>query len=320
MSKLWRIIKNLFYSLPFSMKGGDVLTAQSSIEDNDASVIQQVQRNRLSDALMKGEVTQEVEELRYRTYTVAEESKNYSYLGDGVAIKNEKNIDNKKVAFKQKNGLIVEDIYTELKRVDTKEYGIDKYTLKIIYDDIPRFKLEKYCNFFEMNYDSNHGGSELKLHFDSLPDTYDSTSKMFLNEIKRIKNGNTINKNIFSYLNKVSFVTYKVNMEKDLILYELEGLSLSGIIDNGVEYIFVYNISETNRKDLTDKFYSESMANKYKNKEKKENTLIFVDKKRTKICSVCGKEISEYDGDITEATYGKPLCIECLEKTLLSQN
>ena len=30
--------------------------------------------------------------------------------------------------------------------------------------------------------------------------------------------------------------------------------------------------------------------------------------------------MSVYDGDITEETYGYPLCKECLEKTLLLEN
>ena len=68
--------------------------------------------------------------------------------------------------------------------------------------------------------------------------------------------------------------------------------------------------------DLIDKFFSESMENKYKNNVKKD-TMAYMDyREEVCHCDECGKEISKYDSNITEATFGIPLCQKCSEKML----
>ena len=93
-------LKKIFYSLPFAMKGGEkILTSTNDNSSNNVGVVEVIQENRLSKDLLKGEVTQAVEELRYRDYKVYGESKKYQYLGDGIAIKTKNQTDDNKNKF-----------------------------------------------------------------------------------------------------------------------------------------------------------------------------------------------------------------------------
>ena len=147
---LKRKFYNILYSLPFGMKGAEdeMLSQKSSLNTDNVGVHQVINENRLSKDLLKGEVTQQVEELRYRDYKVSRESKKYKYLGEGIAVK--KDLISNSTRLIQENKLIVKTVSEELNRVDKETYAIDEYTLKIVYDSFPKFKLEKYCNYFEI--------------------------------------------------------------------------------------------------------------------------------------------------------------------------
>ena len=72
MKKIKRCILRLLRALPFGLQGAEREIMGSSNTGEDGTVItQEVSDERVSKHLLKGEVTQEVEELRYRTYKVA---------------------------------------------------------------------------------------------------------------------------------------------------------------------------------------------------------------------------------------------------------
>ena len=128
---------------------------------------------------------------------------------------------------------------------------------------------------------------------------------------------NMSKENDYTKLNMVKFVTYNCIGEDDLIEYTLQDLRLNNIEKIDKEYRLTFSYNFIIRNDLTEKFYSKTMDEKYQNKEKKELVLDLSNQERVRYCSVCSKEMSVYDGDITEETYGYPICKECLEKTLL---
>lgn len=78
---LINFIKRFFYAIPFGIKGADnvIISQNSSNQTDNIGVVQVLQENRLSKDLLKGEVTQQVEELRYKDYKVYNESKKYKY-------------------------------------------------------------------------------------------------------------------------------------------------------------------------------------------------------------------------------------------------
>ena len=79
---LKRKFYNILYSLPFGLKGAEdeMLSQKSSLNTDNVGVHQVINENRLSKDLLKGEVTQQVEELRYRDYKVSKESKKYKFI------------------------------------------------------------------------------------------------------------------------------------------------------------------------------------------------------------------------------------------------
>lgn len=315
-----KFLKKILYSLPFGMKAGDdiLLKQKSSSMSDDLTIHHIVTNDNLGEHLIKGEVTQQVEELRYMDYKVSNESKKYKYIGDGKAIKvklSERNFDN--YSFTQDNKIVCDGVYDELKRVDN--YGTDRYTISVIMPDVPRFKLDTYCKRVDVKFYNKE--PKIKLHFSKYPDKYNVTSKAFINELKKsASNGFSPTNCDFFKIQQLSFVTNKAINEDDLIKYDFYELTLQSIEEQNHEYILEYYVNWYTRVNLIDKFYSSIMENKYINNEKKNENSTFVAWDRTEKCDVCGCEMNKYDADITRSTYGKSICMKCLEKEIMSNN
>lgn len=317
---LVKLIKRFFYAIPFGMKGADdiIFSQKSSTQTDNVGVVQVLQENRLSKDLLKGEITQQVEELRYKDYKVYNESKKYKYLGDGNATKieyNDKDLSN--FSFIIENKIICENVFDELNRIDN--YGSDRYILSFIYGDIPKFKLESYVSRLEVNF--INGKCEAVLCFSKYPNKYDVKTKAFINELQKINNGDTEylfkNHEICSNITSIEFTTYKAINEDDFIHYKLDGFTCFDFVEEKHEFKIYYTVKSCNRENLLTKFYSKTMDDKYMTKQKKDNTYVVFNEDRVEKCSECGAEINKYDSDITKETYGKSLCLKCLEEKIL---
>lgn len=311
--------KKIFYSLPFAMKGGEkILTSTNDNSSNNMGVVEVIQENRLSKDLLKGEVTQAVEELRYRDYKVYGESKKYQYLGDGIAIKTKNQTDdNKNKFFIVENKVICENVYDELKRIDS--YSSDRYVLSILYHDIPKFKLESYASRLEVNIVD--GVCDIVLCFPKYSNKYDVKTKAFINELGKIVKGdmNYLLKNheICTNMSVIDFTTYKAINEDDFIQYTLYNLECVGCVKEQHEFKLMFKVHSYKRENLLSRFYSPTMEAKYQAKQSKDVMLSLVDSDRICKCEMCGLEINKYDADITKETIGKSLCKNCLEKKII---
>ena len=326
MNKIKKFLLNLFYGLPFGLKGAnsEIMGGISNDEAN-VTINQEVSDERVAKHLLKGEVTQEVEELRYRTYAVANKSKDYKYVGNGVAVNSnsqKRSKTRKKYKFSQDNENICQSVLDTMKQVGS--YGVDKYRFEINYNSFVRFKVEKHATRVDVRIDDNEGIIETTLHFYKQANPYDSTSKPFINELEKlIKCSNdpyAISKNeIASSISDFSFITYKAINEDDLVTYNFtNGGKFKKIEETQHEILLTLSWDEYVRipSDLEAKYYSKSMADKYERKEKKKtNTAALNDTKRKRYCSICGKEISEYDGDILSASGKEIICNSCMMKT-----
>lgn len=324
MNKIKKYFLNLWYGLPFGMKAADTeIMGNKSADDNGVSIQQEVSDQRVAKHLLKGEVTQEVEELRYRTYKVANESEKYKYLGNGVAIKNDNTDvkrDIKRHRFTQENENICQSVLDGLKQVGS--YGVERYRFEIDYDYLVRFKVEKFATKVDVNINDELGLIETTLHFNTEPDPYDGTSKPFINEIAKllnVKNEYEIKRSeIASSIKNLSFVTYKANNEDDLVTYSfINGGKFKSFEQKGYEYLMTLTWDEYMRVplNLEAKYYSKSMAEKYAKNERKDVAVSLAEAERKRYCSVCGKEMSVYDADIQEANGQEIVCKECLQKT-----
>lgn len=327
----------ILYALPFGMKAADeeIMGGNSSSSDEGQSVHQQVSDERVAKHLLKGEITQPVKELRYRTYKVDDEAKNYEYLGGGTAIKKEaKPVDTKRIHFSQECKLVASDVLEELKRVG--KYGTETYTLQISYNNpLVKFKLEQFAN--QIDVDINEESKEVitTLHFSNIPDGYEKKSAPFINELKRLlkiyKNVQLISdkhmvdevykhNEIASSMISLNFTTYKAtNDEPDLKVYSFISPSFIKAEESNAEIRLTFAWETYDINDLKAKFFDEKMAKKYETKEAKSTPIdISGGQVRVAHCEVCGKEINTYDADVTKYTYGKAMCKDCLQKYLLS--
>lgn len=323
MNKLKKILLNIWYGLPFGLKAaGDEILGSGEADQAGTEVNQQVTDKRVAKHLLKGEVTQEVEELRYRTYRVANESEKYKYVGNGVVVKEEKETPKDKTRFKfsQENENICQSVLDTMNQVGN--YGIERYRLEIDYNSFVRFKVEKFAKKIDVDIDEKIGKVETTLHFNTEPDPYDAASMPFINELKKLLNANEyeISRNeIATSIYNLSFTTYKAYNEDDLVNYSfIKGGKFKEFKQDGYEYLLTLEWDEYLRlpTDLESKYYSKSMAEKYAKKERKEVAPEMINTERKRYCSVCGKEMSVYDADIQEADGHKPICKDCLNKAL----
>ena len=326
--KIGKWLQRIVYALPFGLKGGD--SVMSSTQNNSLSegisVSQEVDDKRVAKHLLKGEVTQEVEELRYRTYKVAEESEAYSYMGNGTAIKNDKSKPRNKTKFKitQDNHLICASVLHELQRVN--DYGTEEYVLQVTYDGIVRFKIEQFATKITVDVDESCGKIETTLYFNTEPNPYDGKSMPFINELKRlckVSNKYEIERSeIASSVRSICFSTYKCDGEKDFTNFAFtNGCSFKEAIESEHEISVTYSWSSYSviPLNLSEKYFSKTMAEKYEKKERKDTAAQMGDVKRKRYCQVCGKEINVYDGDIMAYDNGMVICEECRQKVLKKQ-
>ena len=307
---IWSKVKSFFYALPFGMKAAeDEIRVQRLNSTTDiVGAHEVIQQNSLGVDLLKGEVTQQVEEMRYRTYLVNREADKYEYIMGDRGVKKE-TVEGDKKRIVQKNKVHCKSIIED---IDDK---LNEYQINIGYSDIPRFRLEQFIEYVELDL-----GDEPKilLKFDKNLEMVDPISRSFVNSIKsfpKIIQPTDWERYEYFRIPMLSFTTFKAQGEDDLINYTIHNLTLDSFISADEYIILKYNFSYYKREDLMDKYYSPTMDEKYKAKVAKNPEYSYNDSnQRKRECSVCGKEISVYDGDVTEVTFGKAMCHDCLIK------
>lgn len=330
MNKVFRKIKSFFYALPFGLKAADnEIMGQSNAVEEGVSINQNVSNDSVYEHLLKGEVTQEVEELRHANYKIAREADNYTYAGGGVGIKkknSKKKVNNGIIKFSQENKSICTDILTELKRVNN--FGTESYTVSLGYDGIPKIKFEQFITTFDVYIDTKVNKAITTLHFSSMSNPSIFSSKPFVAALNALheayKNNDTvaINRSDFKSLSCMNFVTYNTKgNEIDVVNYSFLDGDLEKVTLKNTEFELTYRWKDYVRLDLTEKFHSRTMEEKYKNKERKKDFIpsvmpnINVDK-NVIYCAICGNEIDVLNGDLPFTDNGKIVCQGCYNNSL----
>ena len=350
-----------FDSLFYGMKTTeDSILRQSGITTtNGTTITKEVEDQRLSNALLKGEVTQEVEELRYRTFLVEKESKGFEYYAPTLALKKDTQ-DNKFMKYDDSDGLELitiqpNDVLTESVTETLQQVGgrgkREEYRIKIKRKFVPRYKVEQYLTRLDVKkIDDTH--MMLDLYVSKYPNDKDFKSKGFVREVEKIRD-EKIKSDILVF-EEISFITHHAYRLPDFVKFVFNNIFFKEIVEFDGHYILRFKATFTkDNLDLTKRYYSKTMDEKYKNKEKKETVANFFDYDTVKVytCQECGKkifldynlmqEINAYQGrDITEEetenenpqvlefmdmqiaeqTFGKRLCSDCLKKELKKNN
>ena len=321
---LFNKVKHIIFGLSFGLKNANdkMFTPinTSFIKDN---ITQQLEVNTLSQALKQGEVTQEVKELRYRTYMIANESKKFKYVGEGQVVRSDLNeelyIENNekyKVEIIQRNFHITSGVLEGLNSVGKYFIPIN-YTIKLSREDIPRIKIDPFIEKVVIK-NINDVDKRIEIYISKYIDPINRLSRILINEIVKIKN-NLIKPDILDIL-ILSFITNKAYGKKDLLKYSYNNINFIKIDEYNGSYIIKYNANVLiNGEDLLLSLYDGVMENKYLVKEKKDiefdSRQSFTDDESVP-CDVCHGPSNKYDYAITKDIYGKGMCQKCFREYL----
>lgn len=283
-------------AIPFGMKAGDeIFTTSSKDIDGGDSIHQQVEHKSVWQDLLKGEVTQEVEELRYEMYKAEELSNEYEYLGNGQARKkdydNSTRLKNRK-KFTQYNYEEEYGMLESLKMLDHEDERMKddwktRKTFKAEYNNpFVRFKLENYAE--KVRIDISDDIYRTFLYF--IDDNMSRKTRPLVNLAKKTKNEI---ENLKLNGNDVQLREYirKSELCSSMSSFKFTTINATNDVPNGIEYNFSnpkfeditlengYVIIEYSWKNfegnklLSEKFKSKTAEEKFKNKEKRDGYI-----------------------------------------------
>lgn len=285
--KIYKKIKLFWYSLFFGMKGVDNLLTTNQKEQNGSILeISEDGGGGVFKDILEQKVTQDVEELRYTSYKVANESKKYRYIGNGKVVKKtetqltEKHglideSDNLPIILIQDNSIICEDILTSLNEINQKENKkvFYDYKLKIKRNILPRFRIENYIKKLVLK--EADGNYVIDLYCSKYPSQFsERKDKSFLSELKKIQNKEVRNSDILDF-EELSFITNNAWGVDDWFKFSFLHFEYYDIIEFDGQYIIRMGCqSNIFMENILDKIYSKSAEEKYSKKEVKENNFI----------------------------------------------
>ena len=247
----------------------------------------------LADSLVQGEVTQEVKNLRWRTYKILKEvnNKNLQISGfddNGLPILQNKNDQNllKKIKIDRHddyelelvvdNSEITNSVLDVLDGINERNVTSNdffalnktKKPINIERSFIPKFEIEKYTKKLNVR-KIDEDKKLLEFYVSKYPDEYNFNSKLFLKEINKVITNGPRNIN-FLEIDNVSFLTDKTLGAVDFLFFEYEILSFNKIIEFDGYYVikFISKVS-INGDDILSIYKEEGLERKYENKEAK---------------------------------------------------
>lgn len=284
IKKILLKVKIFFHYLMRGLNSADKIAfgTKDDVLSSGSENIEKLHKNSVWDNLLNGEITEEVKELRYKTYTVERKSKDYGYIGNGIAAKknylSEDHVkvdesDNLPIEIIQDNYLITENVFDSIK--DIEEYGYfnkQKYIISVKRDFFPRFKIEEFITKIVVK-KVNDKKSQIDLYTSLYPIKENIKHKPFISELYKILNNNA--KSDILLFNELKFITYKAYGSNDFLSYTYNNIVFKGILIYDGNFVLKFNADIVeNGVDLTKKFFNKQMDSKYKNNDKK-NPLMF---------------------------------------------
>ena len=233
-------LKDLLYAIPFGMKAGDEILTTSNVNVDDGEAThQQVEHHSLWEDLLKGELTQQVEELRYETFKSEEMANEYEYIGNGQARKKKstpESIIKKRKCFIQYNVDEEYGLKESLQVVANDQH--DKYDFKtrkifkIEYkNQVVKFKIENLLYKVKVIL----GDDKYETYFYFIDDKYNRECRPLINHLKKTKKElELLNENDIARKTYIS----KNETLSDILSFKFTTLNATNDVPNGVDYVF----------------------------------------------------------------------------------
>lgn len=299
MKKIWNKIKLAWYYLIQGLIAADKVIVNEktdTISPNTEIQQQQEQQSVIKD-LLRGEVTEEVKELRHEMYYSERKSHEYVYNGGGNAKKNTmfdykgsaETSDGNPIKLVLNNKLIVNGltqdgvaVYGENVAISenlqgnfkiSEEYN-HKYSIEITRDFFPRFPLEKYTTKLVVkDVKEKEGKALLDFYIPSYKQQFNNVTKLLQSELDKIYQGET--KSDLVQFTSIRFITKNCYGSPDLYLFEYKNPIFEDIIKFDGSYVLrFYCDININGEDQLNKYYNKATAEKNERHEAREGAVI----------------------------------------------
>ena len=303
-------------------KAGEEIVGTTHNGSNDSMTITaQAEATNLAEALLRGEVTQEVEELRWRTYAVDNEAKKLDYektMERKTGKRVSKKIDSPVII--QENTQITAGVGETLATMRIK----DDWSVKFSYSNTPKFKLENYLRFITVD----KRNKTVTLKFGIIDGKLSAMEHMFMVALIRaeecFKGQNAFNRcNLLNTLSGASFITYKCVGVDDFWKIEVGGIvhdvDKCSYRKTDFEVIITMPFTEYKETYTMPEFKAEELQEKYRTKAERESTKTVNfsgNEVRMDTCEVCGCQVDSYESSTIFYETGKVMCRHCYAKSV----
>lgn len=332
--KLKLFIKQFFFGL---RKADDILTSQDvSNLNGGVSIQQKKEATSLSEALLRGELTQEVKELRHRMYKIERETE---YFTDKITEKLHKRTEKNYTIRKEleeydvKNGYEVKLIQHNFtdgintsdslsfftnnntisgKDLSSNEKNLRKFTINVLYSEPSRVHIGRFIK--SVKYKTKDEKHYVDISLSKYKLEGDVISSFILSKLNNT-NKEELNRLDFLKISKIDFITFKCYKATNSMYYSFDNLTYEDFYEYDGNYYVTYRLEkEPEVIDMYEQYRVEELDKKYENKERKQNTITYsfddftqLPKQKTYTCQNCGKQtvkgkkvILENDPTMTE--------------------
>lgn len=264
IKKIYNKIRSFFFYIFWGLKSADKVAFGTKEDSSNAGTVleQQNEQNSVYKNLLKGEVTQEVKELRHEMYFSERKSHKYKYIGNGVVTKKNEIFDypgkiDKTDGFPlqilQPN---IEDTGTlseNLSEVDYRIKNKKEFTIDIERDFIPRFRLEEFTNKLVVKR-INENAVMLDFYTPIYKSQFNTIHKLFLKELEKIYMGD-VRSDVIDF-KQVEFISFRAFGTDDLKKYTYNNIEFDNILIFDGHYVIKFTADIVNDgEDLINEFY-----------------------------------------------------------------
>lgn len=292
-----RIFLNYLF---YGMKAADDVVLGNGKSPSDGGVSVEAKKedetHKVIHDLLRGEITEEVRELRHEMYYAERESYNYKYTGGGTAKKVDRSLFGYKGNVENSDGLHV--MLVQENKVDGGGVHSDM-NLNKVHDDftatferefIPTVRLEEYLKLIVLR-EIDDESISLDLYFSNYTLQYDRRSRIFRNKMDEILNGD--GRSELLDFKSLSFTTMNAYGSDDNVEYKVDkGVFTEAFIHDG-SIVLRFKTARPSIRDILLDIYDEKTDEKNKRHEERKGyvkTASFVD----------GMNRDEFDYDAAE--------------------
>lgn len=288
MKKLIGKIRLFFYSLFHGMKAADDVLTSSNKEISSGGAVeeQKVEQNNLYAALLRGEVTQEVKDLRYEMYESVKQSKDWKVVNySGTAVKKNHMLEKTPMKIDEEDGLkviLIQDnkiyyqgpdssVENSAKLVTVRTEADADHTFKATHEYFVRHKIETYTRKLVVKQTCEENKFKLDFYLSAYPVENDPRAVYVVKELESLYNSGSRTSDLTDLIT-LTFTTDKAYGDDDWKIYDFRIKEYIGIKKFDGNYIISFYASLPNGvEDTTKDFNDEESVRKFKNKEPRKN-------------------------------------------------